>query len=258
LAGSLRSIQAACESAFKGAGLNPLNTYQTHAGFGLAGAGVNSACARARARLASFATALVDTDAYIAWLGAHQGNDGAIVILGTGSCGLAVVNGRRISVGGWGPEISDEAGGQRMGREALRRALWAFDGRAEQTPLAEKVLDRFAWDPSRVVGFAANATSAQYAEFAPLVLECASVGHPLAKTLVEEAAVAATQIITRMVEVGAPAVTLIGGLAKPLTPWLAADVRRFICEPRSDPLDGAILMARQTFFGLETIQSVAS
>jgi glucosamine kinase len=258
LAGSLRSIQAACESAFKGAGLNPLNTYQTHAGFGLAGAGVNSACARARARLASFATALVDTDAYIAWLGAHQGNDGAIVILGTGSCGLAVVNGRRISVGGWGPEISDEAGGQRMGREALRRALWAFDGRAEQTPLAEKVLDRFAWDPSRVVGFAANATSAQYAEFAPLVLECASVGDPLAKTLVEEAAVAATQIITRMVEVGAPAVTLIGGLAKPLTPWLAADVRRFICEPKSDSLDGAILMARQTFFGLETIQSVAS
>ncbi len=258
LAGSLRSIQAACESAFKGAGLNPLNTYQTHAGFGLAGAGVNSACARARAKLASFATALVDTDAYIAWLGAHQGNDGAIVILGTGSCGLAVVNGRRISVAGWGPEISDEAGGQRMGREALRRALWAFDGRAEQTPLVEKVLDRFAWDPTRVVGFAANATSAQYAEFAPLVLECASVGDPLAKTLVEEAAVAATQIITRMVEVGAPAVTLIGGLAKPLTPWLAADVRRFICEPKSDSLDGAILMARQTFFGLESIQSVAS
>lgn len=258
LAGSLRSIQAACESAFKGAGLNPLNTYQTHAGLGLAGAGVNSTCERARAGLASFATALVDTDAYIAWLGAHQGNDGAIVILGTGSCGLAVVNGRRISVGGWGPEISDEAGGQRMGREALRRALWAFDGRAEQTPLAKKVLDRFAWDPSRVVGFAAKATSAQYAEFAPLVLECASVGDPLAKTLVEEAAVAATHIITRMMDVGAPAVTLIGGLAKPLTPWLPADVRRFICEPRSDPLDGAILMARQTFFGLELIQSVAS
>ncbi len=258
LAGSLRSIQAACENAFKVAGLNPLNTYHTHAGLGLAGAGVNSACERARAGLASFASALVDTDAYIAWLGAHQGTDGAIVILGTGSCGLAVVNGRRISVGGWGPEISDEAGGQRMGREALRRALWAFDGRAEKTPLAEKVLDRFAWDPSRVVGFAAKATSAQYAEFAPLVLECASVGDPLAETLVEEAAEAATHIITRMVDVGAPAVTLIGGLAKPLTPWLPAAVRRFICEPKSDPLDGAILMARQTFFGLESVQSVAS
>jgi glucosamine kinase len=258
LLGSLQSIQAACKSAFEAAGLTPLNTYQTHAGLGLAGAGVNSACERARSGMASFASTVVDTDAYIAWLGAHEGTDGAIVILGTGSCGLAVVNGRRISVGGWGPEISDEAGGQRMGREALRRALWAFDGRAEKTQLAEKVLDRFAWDPARVVDFAAKATSAEYAEFAPLVLECASGGDPLAVTLVQEAAEAATHIITRMMDVGAPAVTLIGGLAKPLAPWLPADVGRCLCEPKSDPLAGAILMARQTFFGLESVQSLAS
>jgi glucosamine kinase len=258
LAGSLRSINAARNGAFKTAGLNPLNTYQTHAGFGLAGAGVNSACEGARSGMASFASIVVDTDAYIAWLGAHQGTDGAIVILGTGSCGLAVVNGRRISVGGWGPEISDEAGGQRMGREALRRALWAFDGRAEKTQLAEKILERFAWDPARVVGFAAKATSAEYAEFAPLVLECASVGDPLAVTLVEEAAEAAARIITRLVDVGAPAITLIGGLAKPLAPWLPANVRGCLCEPKSDPLAGAILMARQTFFGLESVQSLAS
>lgn len=258
LVGSLRSIKAACKSAFETAGLNPLNTYQTHAGFGLAGAGVTSACERARSGMASFASIVVDTDAYIAWLGAHKGTDGAIVILGTGSCGLAVVNGRRISVGGWGPEISDEAGGQRMGREALRRALWAFDCRAEKTQLAERVLDRFAWDPARVVGFAAKATSAEYAEFAPLVLECASAGDPLAVTLVEEAAEAAVHIITRLVDVGAPAVTLIGGLAKPLTPWLPTSVRRCLCEPKSDPLAGALLMVRQTFFGLESVQSLAS
>lgn len=258
LLGSLQSIQAACKSAFETAGLNPLNTCQTHAGLGLAGAGVSSACEGARCGLGAFASIIVDTDAYIAWLGAHQGTDGAVVILGTGSAGLAVINGRRISVGGWGPEVSDEAGGQRMGREALRRALWAFDGRTEKTQLTTKILDHFAWDPARIACFAAKATSAEYAEFAPLVLECASVGDPLAVTLVEEAAEAATHIITRMVDVGAPAVTLIGGLAKPLTPWLAADVRRLICEPKSDPLAGAILMARQTFFGLEFVQSLAS
>ena len=49
LAGSLRSIQAACQNAFMVAGLSPLNTYHTHAGLGLAGAGVNSASERARA-----------------------------------------------------------------------------------------------------------------------------------------------------------------------------------------------------------------
>ena len=258
LLGSLQSIQAACKRAFETAGLNPLNTYQTHAGLGLAGAGVSSACEGARCGLGAFASVIVDTDAYIAWLGAHQGTDGAIVILGTGSAGLAVINGRRISVGGWGPEVSDEAGGQRMGREALRRALWAFDGRAEKTQLATKILDQFAWDPARIVCFAAKATPAEYAEFAPLVLERASAGDPLAVTLVDEAAKAAAHIVTRLVDLGAPAVTLIGGLAKPLTPWLPQRVHGYLCEPKSDPLAGAILLARRTFFGLEFVQSIAS
>jgi glucosamine kinase len=258
LVGSLKSIQAACKNAFLAAGLSSLNTYQTHAGLGLAGAGVSSACEGARRGLSSFASMAVETDAYIAWLGAHHGTDGAIVILGTGSCGLAVVDGRRISVGGWGPEISDEAGGQRMGREALRRTLWVFDGRAEKTQLAEKVLECFAWEPTRIVAFATKATPAEYAEFAPLVLECASAGDRLAVALVEEAAEAAAHIITRLVDSGAPVVTLIGGLAKPLGPWLPANVRGYLCEPKSDPLAGALLMARQAFFGLESVQSLAS
>jgi glucosamine kinase len=258
LVGSLKAIQSACKTAFETAGLNPLNTYKTHAGLGLAGAGVNSACEGARCSLGAFASVVIDTDAYIAWLGAHQGTDGAIVILGTGSAGLAVINGRRISVGGWGPEISDEAGGQRMGREALRRTLWAFDGRAEKTQLAAKILYNFAWDPSRIVCFASKAKPADFAEFAPLVLEYAAAGDLLAVTLVEEAAEAAAHIITRLVDLGAPAVTLIGGLAKPLTPWLPQRVHSYLCEPKSDPLAGAILMARQTFLGLESVRSLAS
>ena len=258
LIGSLRSINAACSSAFETAGLTLLNTHQTHAGFGLAGAGVSPACEHARRELDSFASVVVDTDAYIAWLGAHQGTDGGIVILGTGSCGLAMVNGRRISVGGWGPEISDEAGGQRMGREALRRALWAFDGRAEKTQLAEEILDQFAFDPSRIVCFAAKATSAEYAKFAPLVLKHASAGDALAVTLVEEAAEAAARIIAQLVKSGAPAVTLIGGLAAPLTPWLPQRVHEYLREPKSDPLGGAVLMARRAFLGLGSVHSMAS
>jgi glucosamine kinase len=258
LGGSLRSIQAACERAFEAAGLNPLNVYHAHAGLGLAGAGIGAAYERARANLGSFASIVVDTDAYIAWLGAHQGKDGAIVILGTGSCGLAVVNGRRIAVGGWGPEVSDEAGGQRMGREALRRTLWAFDGRAEKTDLSDRILDRFEWDPARIVCFTSKATPADYAEFAPLILEYASAKDPLAVAIVKEAAEAAACIIDRLVDVGAPTVALMGGLATPLAPWLPHRVRGYLSEAKSDPLDGAILMARQTFFKTHSIRSLAS
>jgi glucosamine kinase len=208
---------------------------------------LKSACEQLRAGLSSFASTVVATDAYIAWLGAHQGGDGGIVILGTGSCGLAIVDGQRIEVGGWGAEISDEAGGQRMGREALRRTLWTFDGRAERSKLSELILDRYRHDPSRIVSFATSATPAQYAELAPLVFEYASRKDPLAVELVQEAADAAVRIIDRLIAGGASAISLIGGIAEPLRPWLPSRLHNFLSAPQSDPLDGAIFMARQDY-----------
>jgi glucosamine kinase len=239
------SIRAASRAAIRAAGRDERILHYTHAGLGLAGAGLKSACEQLRAGLTSFASTAVSTDAYIAWLGAHRGGNGGIVILGTGSCGLAIVDGQRTDVGGWGAEISDEAGGQRMGREALRRTLWTFDGRAERTKLSELILDRYRRDPARMVSFAARATPAQYAEFAPLVLEYASRKDPLAMELVQEAADAAGKIIDRLIAGGASAISLVGGLAEPLTPWLPSRLSSLLSAPQSDPLDGAILMARQ-------------
>src|SRR6478609_1495207 len=175
-----QSIRAASEAATRSAGLDERSLHRTHAGLGLAGAGIKSASHGLRSKLSPFASIVLETDAYIAWLGAHQTADGGIVILGTGSCGLAVIGGRRISVGGYGAEVSDEAGGQRMGREALRRALWTFDGRAQRTELSTVILERFEWDPAKIVCFAARATPADYAEFAPLVFEYAAARDLLA------------------------------------------------------------------------------
>ena len=183
---ALESIRLACEAALRCAGLEQQTLQHCHAGLGLAGAGMKNACDRLLSEKLPFASMMLDTDAYVAWLGAHQGGDGAIVILGTGSCGLALINGRRIGVAGWGAEVSDEAGGQRLGREALRRTLWAFDGRADKTALSTAILDRFGGDPARIVRFASRATPALYAEFAPLVLQYASARDALAVTLLQE------------------------------------------------------------------------
>ena len=197
---------------------------------------------------------VLETDAYAAWLGAHQGEDGAIVILGTGSCGLALINGRRIGVAGWGAEVSDEASGQWLGREALRRTLWAFDGRAEKTAVSTAILDRFGGDPAKIVRFASRATPALYAELAPLVLQYASAQDPLAVTLVRETAEAAVTMINRLVDAGSPAISLVGGLAEPLMPWLPRRIRDLITEPQSDALDGGILMARHALFRQASVQ----
>jgi glucosamine kinase len=150
--------------------------------------------------------------------------------------------------------VSDEAGGQRIGREALRRALWAFDGRTDKTELSAAILDRFEWDPGRIVCFASKATPADYAELAPLVLAYASARDPIAVGIIQEAADAAVRIIERLKDAGSPAISLIGGLAEPLTAWLPSHIRGLLSVAQSDPLDGAILMARSAFFGLESLR----
>jgi glucosamine kinase len=250
---AIKSIHEATAAALRAAGLAQSSLQTAHAGLGLAGAGIKDACKQLLAAPTGFASIELETDAYVAWLGAHQGEDGGITILGTGSCGLAIVGGRRVMVAGWGPEISDEAGGQRMGREALRRSLWAYDGRAEQSGLTTAMMNRFEWDPAKVVSFASKASAADYAKFAPLVFHYASAQDPVAVALVEEAAAAAGKIVERLLSVGAPIVSLIGGLAEPLMRWLPRDLCSHIRTPKSDPADGAILMARRAFFKLDSV-----
>jgi glucosamine kinase len=144
-----------------------------------------------------------------------------------------------------------------MGREALRRTLWAYDGRAEKSGLTDAILTRFNRDPARIVSFAGGASSADYARFAPLIFKYASAQDQLAITLVSEAAEAAVNIIDRLLAVGAPAVSLIGGLAEPLLPWLPARLSGVITPPQTDPADGAILMARRAFLRLDSIMQRA-
>src|SRR5437764_1049925 len=62
-------------------------------------------------------------------LGAHAGGDGGIVIVGTGSIGFARVGEEVYTIGGYGFPVSDEGSGADLGLSAIRRSLWARDGR---------------------------------------------------------------------------------------------------------------------------------
>ena len=239
------SILTASTAAARAAGLADDALQRAHAGLGLAGANQKSSCARLLREPHPFASVAIETDAYAAWLGAHDGADGAILIMGTGSCGLAVVGGRQVYVSGWGAEVSDEASGMALGREAIRRSLWAYDGRAAMTPLAEAVLGQFGRSAERIVEFATTARPADYGRFVPLVFEHAALREPLALALVSEAAADAALIITRLLDVGAPSVCLLGGLAEPLSAWLPPPLKARLSAPRGDAMDGALLMARQ-------------
>jgi glucosamine kinase len=87
------------------------------------------------------------------------------------------------------------------------------------------------------------ARPADYADFAPLVLEHARAGDPLATDLVSRAGTAIGRIAQRLVDLGAPRLCLFGGLAEPLKPWLDGRLLALLASPVADALDGAIMLA---------------
>lgn len=242
--GARRSILEAVANALHAAGLQPQDIGRCHAGLGLAGGSPKDLQNRLLEGWTPFATVRLASDAHIAWRGAHGGEDGAVVILGTGSVCYGRLAGRRHGLGGWGAEISDEGSAAAIGRESLRRSIWAWDGRIGMTPLAGNLLSMFGGSPDAIAAAVRTATPADYAAWAPLVFQFAGQGDALAEAILRDAAEHVTRMIERLLALGFTRIAMVGGIAEPLTPRLPAALRARLCPARHDALDGAIMMAR--------------
>ncbi len=192
-----------------------------------------------------FRNVIYATDANIACLGAHNGRDGGIVVLGPGSVGFARVKGRELRIGGYGFPISDEGSGADLGLQAVRLALRAHDGRARPTPFLLEVMGRLGPDAFTLVAWAEQATATEYASLAPVALNYAEAGDPFAEEIVAEGARHVNVLIRSLVEFGAPRISLLGGLASRLVQWLSPDVLHFLSPPEGDAVAGALLLARR-------------
>jgi glucosamine kinase len=242
-------IMRAAGAAMAAAGLGEADRGRVHAGWALAGLQQETARDFIVDHAHPFASLAIDTDAYGAWLGAFGGKDGAILILGTGVAGLAVIGGKRTTVSGGGAEIGDEGSGMAIGRMAVRKALWALEGMAPMTPLASEVLDFFGRSGEAATTWSDTATPGDYARFAPTVLAHAERRDAMAIGILKDAAGDIERVVGRLLDIGAPSIAMIGGLFPKMLPWLAPPLRPFIIEPAGDAMDGAILMARQAAGG---------
>jgi glucosamine kinase len=241
---ALQVIEEAYSQGVTQAGLTKAEVSSIHAGMGIAGLNRRGFLEGLKAHAFPFKTTAFASDAAIANLGAHEGDDGAIVVVGTGSVGFARVGDDIFTIGGYGFPVSDEGSGAELGLRAIRRALWARDGRIPHTPMTLEVLDRFHGSAGEIVDWTARATPTDYAAFAPMVLAYAIQGESNAELIVQESARRIEAIILTLLERGAPHCCLMGGMASPMRDWLAPRIREQLREPLGDPLDGAILLAR--------------
>jgi len=241
---ALAAVLGAARAAAANAGLPAGAVSRMHAVVGLAGIGRKSVLEQLRARPHPFRTVTYTNDATIACIGAHSGRDGGIVIVGTGSVGLALKDGREIRVGGYGFPVSDQGSGADLGLRAIRCSLRGCDGRIAPTPLTRAIMARFANDPFEIVAWADQATATDYAHFAPLVMEHAESGDSAAREIVINAAREVDSLARRLVAQGVTRIALVGGVAGRMEPWLADDVRRTLVRAEGDAVDGALFLAR--------------
>jgi glucosamine kinase len=240
------SIAKAFGTAIEEVGFGPTEIARIHTGIGLAGIGRKGALEALQAIAHPFASIDFVSDGVGACLGAHSGQDGAIVIAGTGSIGLGFVEGRDLRVGGYGFPISDEGSGADLGLKAVQLALRAHDGRHERTALLAEVMQRFEGDPMEAVAWMDRASATDYAALAPMVMRHADQGDPVGRRIVQSAAEQIDTLVRVLFEKGAPRVTLLGGLASPLEPWLSPDVRRRLKPADGDAVSGAIILAKRS------------
>lgn len=196
----------------------------------------------------------VVTDAEAAFFDAFGNGPGILVIAGTGSVAWGRnQRGETARAGGWGTLLGDEGSAYDLARRALRTAARAADGRAPDTALCERFLQRLGLHaPEALIPWGARASKADVAALAPAVLEAARDGDEVAAALVEDALMAlAAHVAALLRRLGPwdepPPVAAAGALIEPAGPLhsqFAAAIRCERCTFRRVPVNAARGAAR--------------
>jgi glucosamine kinase len=245
LIGSVEAVLEASEKAVAKANIKGLSLGQLHAGIGLAGINIPLVKQTFVKHSLPFASWQVTTDLHIACLGAHLGQDGAIVIVGTGSSGIAIHNGQQFEIGGHGFVVGDKGSGAWLGKKAISHCLETLDGITPSNLLSEQVMNLLecanAYD---LVSLTLEAKPAFYASIAPLVLKLATSQQEDALLLVNQAATYINKICQRLLNGNQDRLSLIGGITQPLLPYLDSQLQTIIQPALATPEQGAILYSK--------------
>lgn len=240
---AMASILQAIKEAAQQGGLSESDFSQMHVGLALAGAEQKSAWKTFMEQSHPFASITLNTDAYGACIGAHNGDNGAIMIAGTGSCGIYLQDGQQHVVGGREFPISDQGGGAVMGLHLIQQVLLAEDGIREKTPLSEHVMSHFNHSIDDIVAWSKQAIPKDYGQFSPAIFEFAHKADPLALDMLKQTATDIEMFLMALNRRGATRICLMGSIAERIVKWLSPPVQQWIVEPQFDAIEGAIMFA---------------
>jgi len=240
------SILTATQQALTAAGMTFNDMARLIVGAGLAGVNMPQYYKLFSEWKHPFAEFHLTSDLHIACIGAHDGADGAVIIAGTGSCGLADVKGQLLDIGGHGFPYGDNGSGAWFGMQLVHQVLLSKDQLAAPTLLSDLLAEAIGSSATLdIVSHFMHATPTIYARYAPLVFAAAEQGDATAQNIVQQGAAFINQIALKLFELAPPRFSMIGGLAYKLVPYLDAAVQQQLTPALAAPEYGAIWYARQ-------------
>jgi glucosamine kinase len=241
---AIDSITLASDIALKDAGLEPSDKSTLIAGLGLAGLHLPSQVKKMEQWQSPFAKSFFTNDLHIACIAAHESNDGGVIISGTGSCGFAHVDGQSLTLGGHGIPCGDKGSGAWIGLSAVQAVLLASDHLGPATLLQGLLEEQLEAKGMLIVDKLSQARSSDFAELAALVFRAAEQQDEVALGIIQEGADYLSALGLRLLELSPPRISLLGGIADQMIPWLNAKLVERLSPAKRSAEFGAIQYAR--------------
>ncbi|WP_049723737.1 N-acetylglucosamine kinase [Gilvimarinus polysaccharolyticus] len=250
VARALESIANAADSAISNAGLPPDTKSKLVAGLGLAGVNLPSLFQIVQQWEHPFKAQFLTTDLHIACIAAHEQDDGAVIVSGTGSCGFAHVDGQSLILGAHGFPCGDAGSGAWIGLECIKAVLLDSDELGTKTIMTELVAEQLQARGIMIVERLNGAKSSDYAKLAPLVFAAAEQGDEVALRIIREGADYLTAMARRLWSSNPPRMSMLGGVSQRIVDWMDKDIAQRMSVPLRQPEFGAVRYARTQFAAL--------
>jgi len=241
---AITSILEATEQALANAGLVPEDKGRLIAGVGLAGVNLPHLFAEVNKWQHPFLRMYLTTDLHAACLGAHEGKEGAVIVVGTGSCGFSVVNGEALILGAHGFLMGDKGSGAWIGLEAIKAVLLAADELGPQTQLSDSIEQLLGCKGLAMIEKMTGVPSRSYAKIAPLVFAAAEQQDSVAIDILTESGRYISALANKLLATEPLRLSMIGGVSMRLSPWLDKAVVEQVLAPIEQPEFGAIHFAK--------------
>lgn len=217
---------------------------------GLAGANIQSAAHALSNWRHPFKSFAFTSDLHTAAIGAHSGRDGAVLIVGTGSCAAALRGQQLTQYGGYGFLLGDKGSGAWLGKQAVSKTLEAIDGVLPHSGLTTQIMGSYECQSAvQLVETFNKLKPALFAQLAPMVIEAAKRKDPLAESIVVEAAAYLNTIADKSLQLSGGQLALVGGVANAIKPWLTPAIQAVCMSPEQSPEWGALYYHQQILKG---------